>query len=96
MLYMIQCVDKPNSAELRKPNRPAHLAYIRAQVARILTAGPLLSEDGERMIGSLFVIEAASRADAEEFAAGDPYAKAGVFESRTVRRYRQVFPVERT
>jgi uncharacterized protein YciI len=41
--------------------------------------------------GSLLVVEAADRAAAEAFAAADPYAKAGLFESVVVRPFRAVF-----
>jgi hypothetical protein len=52
----------------------------------------MLSDDGEAMLGSVLVIEAADRAAAEGFAAGDPYAKAGLFESVTIKAFKKVFP----
>ena len=52
----------------------------------------MTSEDGEAMIGSVLIIEAADRAEAEAFAAGDPYAKAGLFESVTIKPFKKVFP----
>ena len=42
-------------------------------------AGPVLSDDGENMIGSTFVIEFDSLAEVQAWAADDPYAKAGLF-----------------
>jgi uncharacterized protein YciI len=41
--------------------------------------------------GSMLVVEAADRAEAEAFAAADPYAKAGLFESVVIRPFRAVF-----
>ena len=38
--------------------------------------------------GSLLIVEAADRAEAERITANDPYAKAGLFESTTIRSYR--------
>ena len=92
MLYAIYCLDKPGSLEIRLGNRPAHLAYLEGQGDKLVTAGPLLSEDGQTPLGSLLVFEAASRAEAEAFAAGDPYALAGLFESVAIRPWRKVFP----
>ena len=92
MLYAITCLDKPGSLEVRLGNRPAHLAYLESQGDKLVTAGPLLSEDGQTPLGSLLVFEAASRAEAEAFAAGDPYALAGLFESVAIRPWRKVFP----
>ena len=80
------------SLDLRLSTRPAHLAYLESQGARLITAGPLLSDDGQTPLGSLLLFEAESRADAEAFAAGDPYAGAGLFESVAIRPWRRVFP----
>jgi uncharacterized protein YciI len=90
MLFAITCTDKPGAAELRAATRPAHLAHLSAQAGRILLGGPLLSPEGQA-VGSLLVIEAADRAEAEAFAAADPYAKAGLFESVAIRPFRAVF-----
>ncbi len=88
MLYLIVCSDRPDSSQVRLDNRPAHVEYLKASAGRLKIAGPTLSEDGERMTGSMLVIEAESRTDAEDWAAGDPYAKAGLFASVTIRPWR--------
>lgn len=90
MLFAITCTDKPGAADLRAATRPAHIAHLSAEAARIVLGGPLLSPEGQA-VGSLLVIEAADRAEAEAFAAADPYAKAGLFESVTIRPFRAVF-----
>jgi len=92
MLYAIYCLDKPGSLEVRLGNRPAHVAYLESQGDKLITAGPLMSEDGQTPLGSLLVFEAAGRAEAEAFAAADPYALAGLFESVAIRPWRKVFP----
>ena len=90
MLFAISCTDKPGSLELRLATRPAHLEHLKAEVGRILLGGPVLDAAGNPC-GSLLVVEAADRAEAEAFAAADPYAKAGLFESVAIRPYRAVF-----
>ena len=90
MLFAISCTDKPGSLELRLATRPAHLEHLKAEVGRILLGGPVLDAAGNPC-GSLLVVEAADRAEAEAFAAADPYAKAGLFESVAIRPYRVVF-----
>ena len=92
MLYAIYCLDKPGSLEVRLGNRPAHVAYLESQGEKLVTAGPLLSDDGQTPLGSLLVYEAGSLAEAQAFAAGDPYALAGLFESVAIRPWRKVFP----
>lgn len=92
MLYMFHCTDKAGGIDIRMANRPDHVAYLEQHADRIFAAGPLLTEDGQGMVGSLLIVECADRAAADEFAAGDPYAKAGLFESVTIRPWRRVFP----
>jgi uncharacterized protein YciI len=90
MLFAIMCADKPASLELRMAVRPTHLAYLQTYNERVVHAGPLLDAEG-RACGSLLLVEVADRAEAEGLAAGDPYAKAGLFESTVIRGFRTVF-----
>jgi uncharacterized protein YciI len=90
MLFALICVDRPGSLDLRLATRPTHLAYLETYKDRLVEAGPLLDADG-RPCGSLLLIDVADRAEAEGFAAGDPYARAGLFESTVIRGYRVVF-----
>jgi len=92
MHFVISCTDKPNALELRKANRDAHLAYLQSHAERIVAAGPTLTSDGEGMTGSVLIMAFDGAAEAEAFAAGDPYAKAGLFESVTITPWRKVYP----
>jgi uncharacterized protein YciI len=86
MLFVMTCLDKANAGSLRADTRPAHLDFIRARIGHVVLAGPLFAEDEKTPIGSLLV------AELDRFAAEDPYAKAGLFQSVTVRPFRKVFP----
>ena len=90
MLFALFCTDRPGRSELRAAQRPAHLAFLESRVAELFSAGAALDPDG-KPCGSLLVIEAADRAGAEAFAAADPYAQAGLFESTVIRPFRLVF-----
>lgn len=92
MTFVLYCVDKPDHGHVRAENRPAHIDYLKENIDRIVIAGPMTSDDGETVKGSVIVVNDASRADAEAFAAGDPYAKAGLFESVTITAYKKVLP----
>ncbi|WP_119679305.1 YciI family protein [Indioceanicola profundi] len=92
MAFIIECLDKPGSLDIRLSTRPAHLAYIEARIDKVVVAGPIFAEDGSTPIGSLLIMNFDSKADAEAFAAEDPYAKAGLFASVTIRPWRKVFP----
>jgi uncharacterized protein len=88
MLYALICTDRPGAIETRRANRDAHLAYIR-DTGCVVEAGPFLDGAGE-MCGSLVVIEVDTRAEAEDWAAGDPYAAAGLFATVEIRAWNKV------
>ena len=89
MLFALICTDKPGSLDIRKANRADHLAY--AEETGVVTlGGPFLSEDGESMTGSFLVIDVADRAAAEAWAAKDPYALAGLFDTVDIRPWRRL------
>jgi uncharacterized protein YciI len=92
MQFAIYCLDKDGHVQTRLDNRPAHVEHLKAHNDQLLAAGPLLSDDGNTMIGSLLVVEMADRAAVDRFVAADPYAKAGLFQSVTVKPFRKVFP----
>ena len=88
MLVALVALDKPGTIELRKANRDAHIAYLKATDA-VAQAGPFLDAQGT-MIGSLIVLDVADMAEAEAWAAQDPYAHAGLFDSVTLRHWNRV------
>ncbi|WP_170335835.1 YciI family protein [Ruegeria arenilitoris] len=78
MLIALIARDKDGALQTRLDNRAAHLAYIE-ETGVVSQAGPLL--DGENMIGSLIILDVEDMATAQEWAANDPYALAGLFSS---------------
>ncbi len=90
MLFALICTDRPGSLDRRLATRPAHLAYLETYASKLVHAGALLDTDN-RPCGSLLVIDVADRAEAEGFAASDPYAKADLFESAVIRPFRPVY-----
>ena len=91
MHYIIHCTDKPDSTRVRAENREAHIAFLKSHRSHLYTAGPTLGEDGESMNGSLLIVDFPDRAAVEAFAAEDPYAKAGLFESVVIKPWKLVF-----
>lgn len=80
--------DKPGFLETRKANRDAHLAYADG-TGCVVTAGPLL-DASENMCGSLIVLDLPDLDAAREWAANDPYAKAGLFQSVELIQWKKV------
>lgn len=93
MHFILDCVDTTDGGlALRLAARADHQAYLKAHAEQIVAAGPTLGDDGETMTGSVIIMEFPDRAAAEAFAAGDPYAKAGVFESVTIDAWKKAYP----
>jgi uncharacterized protein len=90
MLFAITTIDKPNSAGLRAATRETHLGYLDSIAAQLVIGGAVLNAEGQP-VGSLAVVEAENQAAAEAFAAADPYARAGLFESVAIRPFRLVY-----
>lgn len=90
MLFALINTDRPGCLDLRMATRPAHLDWLAGEQSKIVTAGGLLDTAGQ-LAGSLIVVDVADRAEAEAFVAGDPYTKAGLFESTVVRPFRQAY-----
>ncbi len=99
MLYAIISEDIPNSLEKRKIARPAHLARLQQlkDEGRLFVAGPHPAIDNENpaeagFTGSLVIAEFNSLADAEAWAAVDPYVDAGVYAKVMVKPFKKVLP----
>ena len=86
MLFALICTDKPDSVDLRMNNRPDHLAFLNGLGDRLKAGGPFVN-DASAPTGSLVVIEANDQAEAEQIAAEDPYAKAGLFKSVEIKAW---------
>ena len=80
--------DKPNHLHIRKENREAHLAYIK-KTGVVEMAGPFL-DTNEEMCGSLIILDVNDMAAAEAWAENDPYNKAGLFETSTLKIWKKV------
>ena len=90
MLFSLICHDVEDGFELRQQTRPAHLEFLGGQNVRF--AGPILSDDQAKPVGSIVIVECDNLDDAKAIAAEDPYSKAGLFGSVNVHPFKQVIP----
>lgn len=87
MIYTFTLIDKPNAAELRQRVRPEHKAYLATVADRMAFAGPLTSDDGVTMFGSLLAIDFETREAANAWLANEPFTKAGLYASISVHAF---------
>ena len=91
MPYAIIAQDRPDGAEIRRDRRPEHLDYLDVNKHLLLAAGAQFADDGTTPVGSILLIDVDDRAAAEQFAANDPFSRAGLFESVKIVPWRKVF-----
>jgi len=89
MLWAISCTDKPNTAAIRASVLQPHRDYLQSRKRILVLAGATQTDDGNAAIGSLFIVNVGSRAEAKAFSDGDPFTQNGVFASVTITRMRR-------
>lgn len=87
MLFAIHMLDRPGSEALRAEVGPAHKEFVGRHLDAMYLGGPLLADDGQQMVGSLIVMDFPDRAAAVAFIGEEPYNRAGLFESVTIRAF---------
>lgn len=89
-LFAVHALDRPGALPMRLQHYPAHRAFIEADTemgVNIILSGPLQSQDGETMIGSLFIIEAENQEAVTHFVHADPFALNAVWETISITRF---------
>lgn len=92
MIYIFSLIDKPDSAALRQRVRPEHKAYLAGMAERIAFAGPLVSDDGQTMLGSLLAIDFDSREAAHAWLTDEPFTRAGLYASTSIHAFVNLWP----
>lgn len=88
MPYLLETTHHPDDA-LRERLRNQHLAYLDSRLGVILAAGAKLSDDGQRPLGSAYILDVDSRAEAEAFLAAEPYMRGGLVAEVRCARWRR-------
>lgn len=74
---------------MREQHKPAHFDYLDAHEDILVLGGAMLADDGVTRIGSVLIINVASRDEAERFSANEPLRQAGVFRQVKITRMRR-------
>jgi uncharacterized protein YciI len=85
--YFLIQYRQTGSAELREQRRADHIAYRKGLGAALTLAGPLLDDEGKPE-GSVIILGAHDRQDAQRIADGDPFAAAGLLVVDSIRMMR--------
>lgn len=83
--FAIVCRDKADTKPTRMAGLKEHLAHLDEVFDRVALACPLHGEDGG-FVGSLVIVSASDRADAQAFIEADPYYKASIWDTVEISR----------
>ena len=91
MLFVICAWDGIDGKTKRKAYYPSHTAYLTGAATqygvKVLLAGPLVEDDAETPLGSLFVVDAPDRTTVESFHAADPFSVHEVWTKRSITAF---------
>ncbi|MCM2497912.1 YciI family protein [Neorhizobium galegae] len=80
MFFLMRCLHHEGQDAARDTHRPSHRAWVQSGgegLAAVLIGSALVDEGGSS-IGNFGIIEATSLVEAQAFAEGDPFNRAGI------------------
>jgi len=92
MLFVARFTDKPDIAERRSELLQEHFDWLAANDDKVLLAGSLRTDIGGDSLGGLWIIEAATMADAEEVYQSDPFFANGLRAKVELYHYVKAHP----
>lgn len=84
--FLVICRDAPGQSGLRETHLKGHLDHVEANWERYVVAGPIREPGETALVGSVFLVLAASEDDARALMAGDPYVSSGLYGEMEVKQ----------
>ncbi|MEV4430045.1 YciI family protein [Streptomyces sp. R-07] len=82
--------DRSGSLPLRDELLQAHWSYMDQYAKEMIARGPTFDDEGERVTGSVHIVDLPDPAAARAFAFDEPNYQAGVYRDVLLRRWRNV------
>lgn len=91
MICVIHCISKPNVESLRAREMQRHRDYLDSKLKEglLVFSGPVLADDGETVIGGLFMVNVKGMEEAKAFSSAEPFTSSGVYGSVNFLRVRK-------
>jgi uncharacterized protein YciI len=88
MQAMFHALDQPHSGALRREFQAAHEAYLTEHAGMIMARGPLVTDNGEKPLGSVILMDVPDMDTARTFVEKEPFYSNGVYQESHVHRWR--------
>jgi len=89
--WAIYCWDRAGTLDVRSALLQDQQGHVRARGANVIGYGHFVSDDGLVTLGTSFFMQLKDRSAVDQFIAGEPLNKAGVYERIAVHRWSNSF-----
>ena len=86
--FLVIAMDHEDGPARRAAVNDAHHKFQATVMDRYVARGPLQTDDGTRIVGSLMIVELQDRTACDAFWAAEPLSSGGVFRSVSIERWR--------
>jgi uncharacterized protein len=86
--FLVIAMDHDDGPARRAAVNDAHHKFQATVMDRYVARGPLQTDGGTRIVGSLMIVELQDRAACDAFWAAEPLSSGGVFKSVSIERWR--------
>jgi uncharacterized protein YciI len=80
-------MDFPGGMAKRIENRDAHENYLSTHGKMVIARGPLLTDNGSKSIGSIWLLDLPNLDTRRELLEGDPFYKSGIYKEEMLVRW---------
>lgn len=92
MQFVFFMLDAPGMATRRTELRTSHQQYLAGEADRFFAAGPLWTDDGTQMIGSILIMDWPDRRSAAAWLQDEPFTANGVYGYINIKGYTNLWP----
>ena len=89
MAYLITCIDKDDSLDLRVKTREKHINFLSSFKDKIILAGPIL-DNNQNPKGTVLVLNYQRSLEVENFLKKDIYSKVKLFKKIKIIKFKKV------
>tara|TARA_B100000963_G_scaffold318691_1_gene299975 strand:+ start:993 stop:1265 length:273 start_codon:yes stop_codon:yes gene_type:complete len=88
MAFLITCIDKEDSLDLRLATRESHIKYLKGIKDKLILAGPILDKK-DLPCGTVLILDFKDLNQVKSFLKNDPYNKVKLFKDLQITKFKK-------